>query len=157
MMKTSVNERIAQVVQNSGFKSLNAFAKSICVPQSTLDSCSKGVKEPRASLLTAILSGLPALSAEWLMRGKGEMWIKDGAAGSQAAGCGSILIGHGSAVGGSVTTNVGCDGARRGEPESGIVEELKKNVVTLKAENTLLREQLYKTQEMLMDALGKVR
>lgn len=59
--------------------------------------------------------------------------------------------------GGGVTTNVGCDGAKRGEPESGIVEELKKNVVTLKAENTLLREQLYKTQEMLMDALGKVR
>lgn len=156
-MDNLVCQRIAEVLNSNSVKSVNSFAKAIGVPQPTLNNCARGTAEPRVSVAAAILSGLPALSAEWLMRGEGEMWKKDGAAGGQAAGCGSILIGHGSAVGGSVTTNVGCDGARRGEPESGIVEELKKNVVTLKAENTLLREQLYKTQEMLMDALGKVR
>ena len=156
-MKTSVNERIAQVVQNSGFKSLNAFAKAISVPQSTLDSCSKGTKEPRASLLTSILSGLPMLSAEWLMRGKGEMWKKDGAAGGQTAGCGSIQIGHGSAVGGSVTNGGGADETRRLKEEVEQLRGAREAALRLEGENAILREQLQKVQEMLMDALGKVR
>lgn len=148
--------RLLEAIRESNI-SVNSLAKEFGMTQSKLYKQMTGSVKMTIETLQLICSRLPALSAEWLMRGKGEMWIKDGAAGGQAAGCGSILIGHGSAVGGSVTTNVGCDVARRGEPESGIVEELKKNVVTLKAENTLLREQLYKTQEMLMDALGKVR
>ena len=148
--------RLLDAIRESNI-SVNSLAKEFGMTQSKLYKQMTGSVKMTIERLQLVCSRLPALSAEWLMRGKGEMWIKDGAAGGQAAGCGSILIGHGSAVGGSVTTNVGCDGARRGEPESGIVEELKKNVVTLKAENTLLREQLYKTQEMLMDALGKVR
>lgn len=150
----SVTERFIKYLHAQGI-SQNQIARFLGVKPQTINNqiLRSGVS---ADVLCRLLDAIPSLSAEWLMRGKGEMWIKDGASCGQTAGCGSIQIGHGSAVGGSVTTNVGCDGARRGEPESGIVEELKKNVVTLKAENTLLREQLYKTQEMLMDALGKV-
>ena len=75
-MHISINERINELYLNSGEKSIRRYALSINVAPTTLNECIKG-SEPRFSLLSAILNGNPSISAEWLMRGKGEMFLND--------------------------------------------------------------------------------
>ena len=70
----AINDRIRQAVDQSEYRSVNAFSKAIGVAQTTLSGCTNGGKDPRSSLLVAILGGLPDLSAEWLMRGEGPMY-----------------------------------------------------------------------------------
>lgn len=116
--ETSVGQRIREVIKETGCSSISAFAKKIRVAQPTLNHCVNDNTEPRMTLLSAILSGLPSLSAEWLMRGEGPMMR----------------------------------GAPSPPPEplGGADDE----VVRLRAENAVLREQLARTQEMLMGAIG---
>lgn len=116
--KSCVCQRIADVLKSEDIKSINSFSKTIGVPQQTLSNCVNGTSEPRVTVAEAILSGLPTLSAEWLMRGEGPMMR--GASSPPP------------------------------EPLGGADDE----VVRLRAENAVLREQLARTQEMLMGAIG---
>lgn len=117
-MQSSINQRIKIAIQESDYKNVSVAAKAFGVPRPTLDACVRGVKEPRATIITSVLSGLPSLSAEWLMRGEGPMMR--GASSPPP------------------------------EPLGGADDE----VVRLRAENAVLREQLARTQEMLMGAIG---
>ena len=117
--ETSVGQRIREVIKETGCSSISAFAKRIGVAQPTLNHCVNDNTEPRMTLLSAILSGLPSLSAEWLMRGEGPMMR-------------------------------GAPSPPPPEPLDGADDE----VVRLRAENAVLREQLARTQEMLMGAIG---
>lgn len=117
--KSCVCQRIADVLKSEDIKSINSFSKTIGVPQQTLSNCVNGTSEPRVTVAEAILSGLPSLSAEWLMRGEGPMMR-------------------------------GASSPPPPEPLGGADDE----VVRLRAENAVLREQLARTQEMLMGAIG---
>lgn len=72
-MNTSINERISQLYEDSGERSIRSYAMKIGVAPTTLNECIKG-SEPRFSILSSILSGNPSISAEWLLRGVGNMY-----------------------------------------------------------------------------------
>lgn len=71
-MKPTINERIEALYKRSGQRSVRSYALKIGVAPTTLNECIKGA-EPRFSLLNAILNGEPSVSAEWLLRGIGEI------------------------------------------------------------------------------------
>ncbi|MEE1346514.1 MAG: helix-turn-helix domain-containing protein, partial [Bacteroidales bacterium] len=79
--------RLLEAIRESNI-SVNSLAKEFGMTQSKLYKQMTGSVKMTIETLQLICSRLPALSAEWLMRGEGEMWKKDGAAGGQAAGCG---------------------------------------------------------------------
>lgn len=75
-MESSINERIKKVFELRGEKSVRAYALKRNLASTTFGECLKGA-EPRFSLLKAFLDGEPCISAEWLMRGVGEMFIQE--------------------------------------------------------------------------------
>ena len=78
-MENAINQRIKKVIEYSG-KSINAYATTIGISQPTLKSCVDGVNKPSYETIQKILIGSPMISAEWLLRGEGEMIIPDGKA-----------------------------------------------------------------------------
>lgn len=52
-----------------------AFAKSIGMSQRTINNYLKGYNRPTLSFAERILDAYPDLSAEWLLRGVGEMYL----------------------------------------------------------------------------------
>ena len=72
IMKNTVNERIAMIISGFGYKSKRSFAEKIGVAQTSLNDVLNGA-EPKYSTLSKILKAEPLVSAEWLMRGEGEM------------------------------------------------------------------------------------
>lgn len=75
-MDKTINERIKILFEKSGERSIRSYALKIGVPPTTLNECIKG-SEPRYSLLKAVMDGEPSVSAEWLIRGAGNMEISD--------------------------------------------------------------------------------
>lgn len=80
-METTINQRIRMIVDASG-KAVNSYAAMIGVSQPTLKACVDGDNAPRFDTLQKILIANPMISAEWLMRGEGEM-IKQNTASEQ--------------------------------------------------------------------------
>ena len=99
----TINERIGLAYKESGYRSVNAFSKAVGVAQTTLNACILGVTEPRATLLAAILAGLPDVSADWLVTGRGPMYrTSKPEAGHTVSGTGNAV---GVSAGGSVTVS----------------------------------------------------
>lgn len=71
-MESTINERIRLIYKRSNERSVRSYAMKINVAPTTLNECIKGA-EPRFSLIKSILDGEPSISAEWLMRGVGDM------------------------------------------------------------------------------------
>lgn len=71
-MENTINERISEIISNMGYKSKRAFAEKIGVAQTSLNDILNGA-EPKFSTLNKILIAEPLISAEWLMRGEGDM------------------------------------------------------------------------------------
>lgn len=71
-MKTTVNERITQIISQFGYKSKRSFAEKIGIAQTSLNDILRGA-EPKYSTLYKILEAEPLVSSEWLLRGEGEM------------------------------------------------------------------------------------
>lgn len=76
-MEDSVNKRIEMIYVESKEKSIRSYALKRGIPPTTLNECIKGA-EPRYSLLRLLLDVEPFISAEWLLRGKGEMYLQSG-------------------------------------------------------------------------------
>lgn len=74
-MENTINERIAMIISSFGYKSKRSFAEKIGVAQTSLNDILNGA-EPKYSTLNKILKAEPLISSEWLMRGEGEMHIK---------------------------------------------------------------------------------
>lgn len=73
-MQKTINERIKEIVYNSSFKSVTAFAKANDIPQTTLSDCINKGNEPKFGLISKIHTAEPLVSLEWLLTGKGEMY-----------------------------------------------------------------------------------
>lgn len=71
-MKTTVNERITQIISQFGYKSKRSFAEKIGIAQTSLNDILRGA-EPKYSTLYKILEAEPLVPSEWLLRGEGEM------------------------------------------------------------------------------------
>ena len=102
-------------------------------------------KEPRATLLVSILTGLPNLSAEWLMRGEGSMWRTVEGGTKQAAGSNTVQVGHGASVG-DIANNAPASAADVAE-----IARLRAEVESQKGEITSLRRQLAQMDDTISD------
>lgn len=72
-MEQSVNERINMIIREYDYKSVNQLANKIGVARTSLNDIVKNNAEPKYSTLLKILEAEPSISAEWLLRGEGEM------------------------------------------------------------------------------------
>lgn len=75
-MENSINQRIRELINSLGIND-NQFAKTIGVTQSVIASMFSRNTEPSSKVLIAILNAYANLSAEWLMRGEGNMLKSD--------------------------------------------------------------------------------
>lgn len=60
-------------VRASKAKSVNNFAKLIGMSQTTVNGIMLGSRGVSVDIIVAVLTAFPDISAEWLMRGEGEM------------------------------------------------------------------------------------
>lgn len=123
-MENTANQRISIAIKNSGYKSINAFSKATGVNQRSLSGCISGGREPRLTLLSEIIKGLPRISAEWLLTGEGSMYKEEAKSGNVQIGTGNTMAG----------------GDVRSEDGSVEVALLKKEIECLRGENERLME-----------------
>lgn len=69
-------ERIKLIISHTGL-STRAFAIKCGIKQNTLSNQLNGMRELSLPTLIAVLTSFPELSAEWLMRGEGDMFMKN--------------------------------------------------------------------------------
>lgn len=72
----TINGRIREIILAAGITD-SAFAKRIGVTQSVIASMFQRGTEPSAKVLTSILVTYEDISAEWLLRGKGQMLLSE--------------------------------------------------------------------------------
>lgn len=65
--------RIKEVMKYQGFRSELSFSRLLGLHQTTLNFQLAGKRKVSLDLLASILEKFPDVSAEWLMRGEGEM------------------------------------------------------------------------------------
>lgn len=70
----TMTSRLKEVISYSG-KSLRGFAQQCGISQPTLDKQIKGVRGVSLETVMSVLSAYPEISAEWLLREQGEMFL----------------------------------------------------------------------------------
>lgn len=75
-MEVSVFHRIMLILEDKQV-SVNALSKLIEMSQTTLNTQLKGERALSANVVAKVLFVFPDVSAEWLMRGVGAMYIKE--------------------------------------------------------------------------------
>ena len=75
-MKDSMLERLKDVISVKSSSILD-FSNKIGVPQTTLNNQIKSPRGISVSVILLTLQTFPDISAEWLLRGKGEMILSD--------------------------------------------------------------------------------
>lgn len=77
-MENSINSRFAGVLAYSGLN-VTKFAEQLGIAQPTAKAIIEGNNAPSYKAIDGLLIGFPMISAEWLLRGEGDM-IKGGVA-----------------------------------------------------------------------------
>lgn len=72
-MESGVKQRVIDLAENKA-ESICGFAKAINVAQTTLSEYLNNGKMPSFKVVNGILDAYPDVSAEWLLRGEGEMY-----------------------------------------------------------------------------------
>lgn len=73
-MEDSVLQRFREFIEKNRM-SVTSLGKKIGVPQATLNSQIRGDRALSLLTISALLDYFPDVSAEWLLRGKGEMLL----------------------------------------------------------------------------------
>lgn len=76
-MEAIIYQRVKCVLEDKSI-SVNALSKQINVAQATLNPQLRGDRTLAANIVEKILDAFPDVSAEWLMRGVGTMYHKEG-------------------------------------------------------------------------------
>ena len=77
-MEETIYQRVKLVLEDKSI-SVNALSKQINVAQATLNPQLRGDRTLAANIVQKILTAFPDVSAEWLMRGEGTMYINQDA------------------------------------------------------------------------------
>lgn len=77
-----INQRIADIINYYGIEQ-KELAKKIDVTAATISKIVKGLSIPGGRILVQVLEQYPDISAEWLMRGQGDMLINKSKLGNQ--------------------------------------------------------------------------
>lgn len=72
VMETTINQRVNDVLKSKQI-TVNALAKMISMPQTTLNNYVLGNRKISFELIEKIATAFPELNKEWLLTGKGEM------------------------------------------------------------------------------------
>ena len=72
-MEYSVIQRINELIEQRQ-ENVSKFAATLEIPQTTLNNYMLGQRKPTFGLIDSILTHLPEVSAEWLLRGVGRMY-----------------------------------------------------------------------------------
>lgn len=75
-MEATIYQRIKYILDEKSI-SVNALAKQISVAQATLNPQLRGDRTLAANIVEKILIAFPDISAEWVMRGNGNMLLSD--------------------------------------------------------------------------------
>lgn len=76
-IEVTIYQRVKCVLEDKSI-SVNALSKQINVAQATLNPQLRGDRTLAANIVAKILDAFPDVSAEWLMRGVGTMYHKEG-------------------------------------------------------------------------------
>lgn len=76
-MEVTIYQRVKCILEDKSL-SVNALSKQINVAQATLNPQLRGDRTLAANIVEKVLEAFPDVSAEWLMRGVGTMYHKDG-------------------------------------------------------------------------------
>lgn len=77
-MEVTIYQRIMLILEDKQV-SVNALSKLVDMSQTTLNTQLKGERALSANVVVKVLVTYPDVSAEWLMRGIGTMYHKEGA------------------------------------------------------------------------------
>lgn len=84
-MENLITQRVREFLSYNSI-SINSLAKQINVAQATLNPQLRGDRTLAANIVVKILDAFPDISAEWLLRGEGEMYKSNsGSAQNEAA------------------------------------------------------------------------
>ena len=72
-METIIQRIKALIIYEFGERGENAFAKKIGIPQVSLNNYTRGRRKLRLEVIEAVIQAFPNISAEWLLRGEGDM------------------------------------------------------------------------------------
>lgn len=75
-MEMTIYQRVKCVLEDKSI-SVNSLSKQINVAQATLNPQLRGDRTLAANIVEKILDAFPDVSAEWLMRGVGTMYVKE--------------------------------------------------------------------------------
>lgn len=70
-------ERVLKLIETKTYGNEKDFALQIGIKQQTINNYTKGKRTVSLDAIIAILTAYEDVSAEWLLRGKGEMLISD--------------------------------------------------------------------------------
>ncbi len=76
-MEVTIYQRIMLILEDKQL-SVNALSKLVEMSQTTLNTQLKGERALSANVVAKVLSVFPDVSAEWVMRGVGTMYHKEG-------------------------------------------------------------------------------
>lgn len=71
-MESTILQRVNEFILKYGL-SITSLSKTFGIVQTTLNRQIKGDTQLSATTIEAILSNFPSISAEWMMRGEGDM------------------------------------------------------------------------------------
>lgn len=74
-LEQTLKQRVIEVVNHEYKTSVNKFAAALGLRQTTLNDQINGNSKISAAVIIALLSVHPDISAEWLLRGTGEMLL----------------------------------------------------------------------------------
>lgn len=141
-----ITERIQRIYEESGFRSVRAFALYAGINVGTFNDTLKKGNEPRFALLETILKCCPKVSAEWLMRGEGGMY-RDGHESSKATVSHEPIINKSNntaADNGSIVASGNIITA-----DKSVLESLQRENSMLQAQLDIANEQLRKKDEQM--------
>lgn len=98
-MISDITKRVKSLMIALGYTE-RAFSERLNIPQTTLNSSLKSTKGVSMNVISLILDTFQDVSAEWLMRGKGEMFIAENS-GSSIVINNTKHTGNGDAITGS--------------------------------------------------------
>lgn len=134
-------ERVLKLIETKTYGNEKEFALQVGIKQQTINNYTKGKRTVSLDAIIAILTAYEDVSAEWLLRGKGEMLISD-----------NLPSFHGSETDSEL--DVHAELARK----TAELEELKLQVLRLDAQKDYLQERnddLVISCRMLQDELNR--
>lgn len=160
-MENTIKERITRVIAYNKL-SVKRFSEIIGMPQTTVNGYTTGSREAKIDFAVAILSNFENISAEWLMRGQGQMLRKPNGIENNISDSvvGSVMgnIGAHSTISNSMSQKNFSPNSSTEEKQSeeeGTIEQLK-NEIRVKEEKIREMERTITSQEKTIIAQEKM-